>query len=65
MKQIDKIKQMNAEEMAEMLNKTILGIDCYGCVAESRCAKPCVYSISTDMSCEDIIKAWLESEVEE
>lgn len=65
MKQIDRIRNMNAEELAIMLDKTIRGIDCHGCVAERRCAKPCMYSISKDMSCKDIIKAWLESEAEE
>ena len=67
MKQIDRIRNMNAEEMAEMLHKTILGIDCQGCVCEALCMKHCVYSESQNIDCKDIIKAWLlsESEVED
>lgn len=50
-KQIDRIRNMNAEEMAEMLKNT----------SPTICVKLCGEYVSAD---EKSVKAWLESEVE-
>ena len=50
MKQIDRIRSMNAEELAEWINEN---------VACMRCCVGC----GADLSCVEARKAWLESEV--
>lgn len=56
MKQIDRIRNMNAEELAEWIDKNV--------------EEPCEYCLIRDKrpskhNCIKGIKAWLESEVEE
>ena len=60
MKNIDKIRQMNSEELAEFVIYK-LGCDCRMCIAKLYCNE--VYN--GKIACENIIRQWLEQEVEE
>lgn len=60
MKNIDKIRQMSSEELAELVIYK-LGCDCRTCIVKSYCKE--VYN--GKISCENIIKQWLEQESEE
>lgn len=53
MKQIDRIRNMNAEKMANILISTV---NCGNCPAEHTC--------SLGDNCHEKLTAWLESEVE-
>lgn len=55
MKNIDKIKAMTVEEMAEAISPLRT---CSQCFAQSLCVK-----INSIGDCSEIIKDWLESEV--
>ena len=54
----DRIKQMSIEEMATMLDN--FRLDCSYCPACDFCNKS-----FKDEECRDIVKKWLEQEVEE
>lgn len=53
MKNIERIRQMNSEELAEFI-----GEDCTCCVYDDRC-------VGYYFECKEGIKQWLEQEVEE
>ena len=59
MKQIDRIRSMNAEELAEFLND----ISCTRVLCDEYCIRHYVCEEGED--CDLNVKAWLESEVEE
>lgn len=58
MTNFEKIKAMSVEEMAELVNDKV-DSECSECPASDYCAA------STFTYCYEIIKEWLESEVEE
>lgn len=58
MKNIDKIRQMNSEELAELLDKHI--IKCSSCPIKKFC-----YAQDILNHCKDVFKKWLEQEMEE
>ena len=61
MKQIDRIRNMNAEELARAMMDLISWCD------DCPCSLPCVElkRYGKNITCVDVLKAWLESEVEE
>ena len=65
MKQIDRIRSMNAEEIREWLDT-----NCNYCFGHIMGGKDCpliefCFNKDENKSCSDLIMAWLESEVEE
>ena len=60
MKQIDRIRNMNAEELAEYIVEALCVKDCTYCPAKWQCSKS-----YEDVTCEFVVKAWLESEVKD
>lgn len=67
MKQIDRIRNMNAEELAKWTWQRLIDSDCQYCPAQSRCdiLLRDLYHRNVTFNCKNVIKAWLESEVEE
>ena len=61
MKQIDRIRNMNAEELAEAYADLCYYDLCNSCPAYNECRD----NYSEDKGCKEHFKAWLESEVEE
>lgn len=53
----DRIRNMSIDEMAEYI--TNITISCENCPVYEKC------SITAEVNCSDMMKKWLESEVEE
>lgn len=56
MTNFEKIKNMNVNEMADILDK---GFNCYGCPIREFCDKN-----KKNTTCKTVLKKWLKSEVQ-
>lgn len=67
MKQIDRIRNMNVEELAEWIWQRLIDSDCQYCPAHSQCdiLLRDLYHRNITFNCKNVIKAWLESEEKE